>query len=83
MHASLNINGGPSAEAIGGLRKAITKILKARADQETIRVALEVLAKGVTSSPTSISNCHFVGDTSNNHYQAPAESEVVDTDYED
>jgi len=50
---------GPQKDDILQLRVAILAILEARADQETIRKALDTLAQGVTTN-TSISGCSIV-----------------------
>ena len=45
-------------ESVKALTKGILEIIEAKADQETIRKALEVMAKGVDMQ-CNITNCTF------------------------
>lgn len=67
MHTGIHVGGAVLPEAVTELRATILEILNARADQETIRCALQVLAKGVSgnseASNFTISNCSVTGIT--------------------
>lgn len=57
----IKVGGADMREAADPLAAAIVKILEAKAEQETIRVALSVFGQSVTPDNISIANCHIVG----------------------
>lgn len=57
-HAPLLNYSGPTKETIGEAKDAIVRILEARADQETIRVALGALSSTV-STTLNVNSCCF------------------------
>lgn len=70
MNAMINISVDRDAVvATGGV---VMQILNARADQKTIRVALEVFGKSVSIGPSSITGCSF------ENTESPATEETDD-----
>lgn len=51
---------GPSPKTVKEYSKAILAILNSKAEQETIRMALDVLNTGVRNN-TTINDCTFTG----------------------
>jgi len=76
MNSLLNI--GTDVEAVLKTKEAILEILNARADQETIRMALSVLQTGIQPQGTIVTNCHFSSATPN--YQMETECGGVQDD---
>lgn len=60
MNAPMLSIGGPTAEAVEVLGQVVLAVLGSGAEQKTLRMALEVLSKGVSApTNTSISGCTF------------------------
>lgn len=59
MKSMLSISTDP--QAVIEVRKSIMEILNARADQETIRLALTTLKESVSPHDIAITNCMFYG----------------------
>lgn len=61
MNAPMLSISGATPESIAALSSAVLAVLASGAEQKTLRVALEVLAKGVQApSNTSITGCTFL-----------------------
>lgn len=55
--SNVGIYVGTSPEAVKEVSASILEILNAHADQETIRVALNILSKATAAPMANISNC--------------------------
>lgn len=83
MDSAIHIGGGGSeptdpAVLAGAIATVLTAGYESRAEQATIRIALEVLERGsVVATGTTISGCSFVGD------QPPPSPVAFDPDYAD
>lgn len=80
MEAAIHIGNTQTKKSIKQTQKAIIEILEARADQETIRKALDAFTHVAEVKNVSISGCHV--DCGDKHYHQNNEEENLDDEYE-
>lgn len=73
MQTGIHIGTIVGKESLGPLTESILRIMDAKADQKTIRAALELIGRAASApvNGVSVSNCHLVGDTEHTHHHYP------------
>lgn len=79
MQTGMHIGTIVDKQSLEPLTASIMQIIEARADQETIRSALDVLKHHGEVKNVSITGCHIQGDTTHEHF-GPVDPDYSETE---